>query len=538
MFEVSEKAKLYLQKNVRVEREAAKHFQFYGISGLVSAFHESKDGSETVSIISESDGAFQVPLELVELRRPRECETRPYFNFARVSVVAKTLMLHQMGIWHYENAATIEPVTQKAPAQLEGHHIRLWNVVLSQTFPEAKCYLVDPVSVLSQLFDESTPKETQERLLRGISNAFSSPSFRKLLFPVHCPPCEDHKMGHWTLLVIDKANKDQPAIRYIDTLNDLNEICFSKALRILSWLGLPQEDAKRTNEARQSEAECTEQVMYYMELEFRQQMGEGWGSLRCFKAHRKTIRTLLGRFAQNLELHRVEYVKTAKDDEIKSQVVKKFLEQQIGKAQTFQIEIDKLAKLAQEVAQLNAAKHLGLPNLELPKPAPRPQPKKKESQGVKPAIKPKKTAAAEQEKKADEPAPQPPTEEPLEEPALPSEPPAAQPPAVVHVSDEEDEGIIQEKLAELAKGEVKFAAWLISLTIEQKAQITQHCYEKHEHWSAFQKYIAKVKASETIKVCAKCHWTTGCERCDSDKSYNFLLRHAKLPAWFQRLKTC
>ena len=62
------------------------------------------------------------------------------------------------------------------------------------------------------------------------------------LFPVHCPQQDEHPDGHWTLLSLEKADDESPVkVRYFETLDTANEVCLSRANKLLDICGV---DAK------------------------------------------------------------------------------------------------------------------------------------------------------------------------------------------------------------------------------------------------------------------------------------------------------
>ncbi len=532
---------------MRVETEAEGHTEHYGKSGFVVGIQGEPDEPQ-VTFFS-GNGATTVPLELVILRRERELQGRNYYAFGHCGFSTKTMMLHQIGYWRWNEAEPIESVTMKHPPMLEGHHLRLWNLILSSTFVKSGCHLVDPVSVLHTIFqDEDVSQEKKNYLVSGIINAFKQSHVYKLLVPIHCPEMEDHPLGHWTLLVIEKVPEKpntMPSVRYYETMPEDNEICFSKAVRMLQLLGMPSEveTLKRTNVALQSGAECTEQVMYYMELEYRHQMMEGWGTIKWFRAHRPIIRTQLSRFGKNLEAHRLLWLEKEKENEVKEKILKSQLEDMAGKAAVAQIEIDKLRKMVEAVAKFNTEDHLGLPDIALPQA----KPKAKVKPRAKKAKPKPKAAAAVSEPVVSEPEagkpvePEPAGVQPVEpEPAgvqpVEPEPAAVQPVEPEPEADQVvvlDDPEVEAKLQELQALEGKLDKWLKTVSADQKESLCKRLYETKEGWSEMKAYHTFVKQSETFKVCSKCRMQSGCERCDAEKTLNYLLRHGQVPPWFR-----
>ena len=554
------------------------------------AVAESKQKAEPEITFFTPEGAVSVPLDLVQLRLSRSCETRNYFVFSRTAFNTKTLMLHQLGYWEWEAAEPLEPVGAKKPAMLEGHHLRLWDLILSLTFPKSGCYLVDPISVLHVIFDsDSASAEQREYYLEGIRNALQRPHVFKLFFPLHCPEMTEHPEGHWTLLVLEKDEQSTlPLVRYYETMDEVNEICFSKAVKMLDMLKFSDsaQNLKRHNEARQTGAECTEQVAYYMELEYRHQQREGWGTIKCFRAHRPTIRLQLGRFAKHLETHRQAWIQKEQEDELKQKILQNQLAKLTGSALRHQVECDKLRKVAQAVAELNLQDHLGLPDLALPEPKPKAIPKPKPKPEPKPKAKPKpeppelaepgavqpgavepgasEPEAAEDSKVLEPEALEAPAtgepkaaeeSEPAEEGAVEPgaveakaiEPGAVQPgavepgavepgavePGAVEADADPHDPETEAKLLELQAIEGKIDKWLKTVSVEQKHKVLQKLHEGTQKWHEMKGYPEYVKMTETFNVCAKCRMQSGCEKCCHEKSLNYLLRHGHVPPWYK-----
>ena len=296
-------------KNVRVEFELDEHCRSYGISGTCSQVDE--DAQELV--IVDDKVTVRVPIQAVVLRTERQCQMRDFFSFKTVAQIKKVCMMYEVSGWDPDSSIPLTPVSQGKPIRLEDEHLRMWHVVLRSTFPKASFKWFDPSIYLHRLFSDPTLELT---LQEGIRRAFQKVDL--LLFPLQCPESEDHKLGHWTLLAIERGEEIQKSsVRYYEPLNDMNEICFSKALKILSILELPQDGFDRCNKFRQKSDECTEVVMHYAELEVRHIAGEGWGTVRCLHPnHRTKIRQTLSRFQTNLEPVRLQWVKNSEIEEI------------------------------------------------------------------------------------------------------------------------------------------------------------------------------------------------------------------------------
>ena len=113
----------------------------------------------------------------------------------------------------------------------------MWAVVLRTSFPQAKFRMFDPGEKFQmRLFDGDDP---DERLAAGVRSAYNHDL--RLLFPLPCPESEAHPLGHFTLSAVQGSGgvAEKAQVRYYETMIDLNEVCLSKALKVLSILSLP-----------------------------------------------------------------------------------------------------------------------------------------------------------------------------------------------------------------------------------------------------------------------------------------------------------
>ena len=347
-------------KNVRVEVELDEYCRSYGISGTCSEVDEVAQEL----VILDDKVTVRVPIQAVVLRTERQCQSRDFFSFKTVAQIKKRCMMYEVSGWDPESSIPLTPVSQGKPIRLDDEHLRMWHVVLRSTFPNANFKWFDPSIYLHRLFSDPTLELT---LQEGIRRAFQKVDL--LLFPLQCPESDDHPIGHWTLLAIERTEDIQKSlVRYYETMNDMNEICFSKALKILSILDLPQDGFDRCNKFRQKSDECTEVVMHYVELEIRHIAGEGWGTVRCLHPnHRTKMRQTLSRFQSNLEPVRLEWVKQSEIEEIQKKYLNLAVEKKVGKVAMAELELMKLRKLSETVAELIHEHNPDLPRLELPK---------------------------------------------------------------------------------------------------------------------------------------------------------------------------
>ena len=132
-------------------------------------------------------------------------------------------------------------------------------------------YNVDLLEVL--LSEEMENEELRKKLEAEVQ--WSVRSCGRHLFPLHCPQQPEHPDGHWTLLSLEKKFEESPLkVRYFETLDTPNEVCLSRANRLLQCFGV-EASAQRCNIFRQSGGDCTWWVLHYAEVEARLQHDEG-----------------------------------------------------------------------------------------------------------------------------------------------------------------------------------------------------------------------------------------------------------------------
>ena len=77
---------------------------------------------------------------------------------------------------------------------------------------------------------------------------------------------------------LEKADDESPLkVRYFETLDTANEVCLSRANKLLHLCGVDA-SAERCNTFRQSGDDCTWWVLHYAEVEARLQHDEGLGA--------------------------------------------------------------------------------------------------------------------------------------------------------------------------------------------------------------------------------------------------------------------
>ena len=165
----------------------------------------------TQEIILQTDkNAFTVPAKIVRVSKyERQFATKPLATFSRLSAAAKQAYLHELGHWDYEASPIIDQVTLTKPARLEDEQIMMFNVILKVTFPKADFLMIDPQCILRPLLGVNAEEDKIEFLSNAVREAYKNT--QKLILPIQCEQCEEHELGHWTNLVLDKST-GQPEV--------------------------------------------------------------------------------------------------------------------------------------------------------------------------------------------------------------------------------------------------------------------------------------------------------------------------------------
>ena len=54
--------------------------------------------------------------------------------------------------------------------------------------------------------------------------------------------------------------------------------------------------------------------------------------------------------------------------------------------------------------------------------------------------------------------------------------------------------------------------------------------------SELREYVTLVKESQSVGVCAKCNYTTGCEKCNHVHSLRYAIKHEQPASWFYKAR--
>ena len=101
---------------------------------------------------------------------------------------------------------------------------------------------------------------------------------------------------------------------------------------------------------------------------------------------------------------------------------------------------------------------------------------------------------------------------------------------VLEVQEDElvDPVVIEQKMNELATGEVRLSKWLEELSQEQKSKIIDTHFQHHPEFANFRDYLHYVQTTSWCQGCSKCRLTR-CEKCTFSMAQNYVLSHAAVP---------
>ena len=364
-----------------------------------------------------------------------------------------------------------------------------------------------------------------------------------ILAPIHCPVSVAHPQGHWTLLAIQtKKDEATPEVRYYESLEIMNDICFSKAVKLCGLFDIPEHSVIRTNHFRQKEDECTEVVMAYMESEVRNLNGESFGAVKTLHPNQRRLqRVALQRFCDNLEKARMQWYDKECLAVEKKKTLAKWIENKVGKDHLIQMQLLKLKTIAEKTAEL-MQQHKGLVGFDLPKPEPKPKSKAKPKAEI--ALPGSQSADVSgscgvQPEQEEQSAQQPECElekqsaaEELED--LQNQVAKAEGGNDMTDVSECDPQLIEEMQERLDSGEKEFNSWAKEITKEQRQLILESLLEKSPYLSDIKAYLKYVQLHQITQGCTKCRFSSGCEKCWHDKAQIYAIRRGKVPAWWSR----
>ena len=352
----------YESKNFRVVQEFKDGQQEYGSEGLCMRADKTEDGGARLHLMcADKDGKLSkivVSAEHCAEVDPKARKPRNFFDFRRQSHDKKVRMLGRNGMTDVQTSAPLEPVVAKN-FKPQGYHIQLWMTLLEQVFPDMIGYNVEHLEHLLRLAEKEDDdsdeamrcKEIRKQLEAEIQKSVKTRG--RHLLPIHCPQQPEHPDGHWTLLSLEKANDESPVtVRYFETLNKANEVCLSRANKLLEVCGLGKVP-EPCNVFRQGGDDCTWWVLHYIEVETRRHHGEGDGA--CFaigNAQRKPqLRHQIKLATDQLQAARLKWLAQEKRDQAMVEAVRRNMQKRMGRIKYARTELERLRQRATIAAE-------------------------------------------------------------------------------------------------------------------------------------------------------------------------------------------
>ena len=336
--------------------------QEYGSEGLCVRAVKTEEGRARLKLMcSDKDGKMTPITVLAEHCAEVDSKAkkpRALFDFRRQSNDRKLRMLGRTGLTDVLTSAPLEPVVAKN-FKPQGYHIQLWMTLLEQVFPDMISYNVEHLEHLLRLAEKEDDysdeamrcKEIRKQLEAEIQESVKTRG--RHLLPIHCPQQPEHPDGHWTLLSLEKADDESPVtVRYFETLNKANEVCLSRANKLLEVCGLGSVP-EPCNVFRQGGDDCTWWVLHYIEVETRRHHGEGDGA--CFaigNALRKPqLRDQIKRGTDQLEAARLKWLTQEQKDQAMAEAVRKTMQKKMGRIEYVRAELSRLRQRATIAAE-------------------------------------------------------------------------------------------------------------------------------------------------------------------------------------------
>ena len=464
-------------------------------------------------VMASFDGEFRQRQILKNLLTPVSALQPPLMlkSLERTSHATKQALLMSGGFW-YPQEFDIEEFGPKKEYGLD-EHISLYWALLQWSFgldPVRLLYhqprVTNAFLALHALDEEARSGEEQEEYKRTLAYFGKALATAEVhLLPVHSQkPCIHH-----ALLVVDKS-QDQPVVRYYDGLNVMHAGCKANAEALLQVV-LPAhaEELSRTNQARQTGAQCTLFMCHYLEEECRHFRGEGFGSqgwpdqgrinAPCKRAGQpRSVRATLHALSVGLEQTRKKWAENEKKEESEHAelVLSRLHEKAVGDAniaaaQAAATEDEECAQILEALRETHS----------LPGEVPLPEdfPKKPE----KPMAKAAPQASLPDEPAAEDEAVSAPKN--AEEEAAPPLPPPPEAPV-------KDYGIFEN----------------LEMTADE---LFDHI--ENETYKAKCLYV-KAKG---LGKCGKCRYKSGCDMCDYEKCVRWSLRRENKLAKHRKLRS-
>ena len=141
-------------------------------------------------------------------------------------------------------------------------------------------------------------------------------------------------------------------VRYFETLDTANEVCLSRANKLLEICGLDAV-AERCNTFRQSGDDCTWWVLHYVEVEARLQHDEGLGACPSIghALRKQQLRHCLKLATEQLGAARAKWLMDEQKQMAQAEAVRMMVQRKIGHIEYVRAELERLRQRAALAAE-------------------------------------------------------------------------------------------------------------------------------------------------------------------------------------------
>ena len=473
------------------------------------------------------------------------------------------LMMSGFG-WEPEREEQIDSVTAKEPKCFENQQVKIWCGFIQWSLGAKSVVVYDPD--YTQVLSGTVHGGVEPERLKSIQASFRAhlDRYERHIFPI-CS-WSANSIEHWTLLVLDLRTKE---VRYYETLEEMKKGTFEAASRIHKLVADRVDELKRVNHLRQLGVECGEALCHYVELEVRQAIGEGWGSVRGFtQGRRRQMRVKLGSTAGMLQKVQVGWKERLAQEELKQKQMQALKDAALGKANRLQQEIKEIEAVQRKHATecfwdgedhaLELPEGFGVRN-KLAKSTAKPKAKSMDITKFKAEL---EAAAAKKKKDEEEAEEQKKIEEDKAKEKKDPKKKEQNDEEKGEKKDEKDEKKDEKKEEEerkkaeddddvkvivpevdpleykaeeiLKKGQKGFEKWVKGLSIEKLEEIVKVEEGEKEGAKARGEYLTWVQEHESLKVCSSCRWQHGCETCSYEHALRYVVRHRQPARWWLR----
>ena len=294
-------------------------------------------------------------------------------------------------------------------------------------------------------------------------------------------------------------------------------------------------EVSRCNHLRQAGASCGWWVCHYAELEVRRLHGEG-GAPVTSPSHSERMQAMMAKVraaSVQLEKARLKWMADEKMEEMKLASLESVLAKKVNRLRAAEREVAALRERAANAAQVS------LWMRSLPDPIPEdPKVRKRmlafeASKELKAKVKKAVEAMLNEEKTAEEKK-KTKMKEGKDKEAEEEKPDEAE----EDKEAEEEKPAEKEKAAELVglktKGEKGFEAWLRALPLKTLEVVYEHSLLMNAGAAYVRDYVEYMKTIESVRICSKCNWQTGCVACSSEHAMRYAIRTGEPPMWWRR----